>query len=184
MKYNMKKVLTATVLAAVITGTASCGQQQSPAATSAPADTTVSAAETEGTANVTESEAGDTETEDVNEAQTDAGSIDPMSADYSKIDIEILPDSGEEIVNFTNDMLAGLYDGKIVKCTGRTSRRMTGNAMMQAQDDGTIWDTDYVMNFNTHKLAIRLERSYHEDSLRTDAKFSAPYFISLRRAFS
>ena len=49
----------------------------------------------------------------------------------------------------------------------------------KAQDDGTIWDTDYVMNFNTHKLAIRLERSYHEDSLRTDAKFSAPYFITL-----
>ena len=138
MKYNMKKVLTAAVLAAVITGTASCGQQQYPAATSAPTDTTVSAAETEGTANVTESEAGDTETEDVTEAQTDAGSIDPMSADYSKIDIEILPDSGEEIVNFTNDMLAGLYDGKIVKCTGRTSRRMTGNAMMQEQPDGTF----------------------------------------------
>jgi len=24
----------------------------------------------------------------------------------------------------------------------------------KAQDDGTIWDTDYVMNFNTHKLAM------------------------------
>ena len=49
----------------------------------------------------------------------------------------------------------------------------------KTEDDGVVWDTDYVMNFNTHKLAIRLERSYHEDSLRTDAKFSAPYFITL-----
>lgn len=49
----------------------------------------------------------------------------------------------------------------------------------KSEDDGTVWDTDYVMNFNTMSLSIRLERSYHEQALRTDAKFSTPYFIRL-----
>lgn len=49
----------------------------------------------------------------------------------------------------------------------------------KSQADGTVWDTDYVINFRTNRLAIRLERSYHEDSLRVDARFSTPFFIAI-----
>ena len=45
--------------------------------------------------------------------------------------------------------------------------------------EGVVWDTDYVMNFRNMKMTIRLERSYSEDALALDAKFSSPYFISL-----
>lgn len=47
------------------------------------------------------------------------------------------------------------------------------------EEDGVIWDTDYVMNFNTMKMAIRLDRSYLEEALLIDAKFSTPHFITL-----
>ena len=47
------------------------------------------------------------------------------------------------------------------------------------EDDGAIWDTDYVMNFNSMKMAIRLDRSYTEDALNANPKFSTPHFITL-----
>lgn len=47
------------------------------------------------------------------------------------------------------------------------------------QEDGTIWDTDYVMNFNSMKMSIRLDRSYTEEALEADPKFSTPHFITL-----
>ncbi|MCH3951416.1 MAG: hypothetical protein LKE33_10850 [Acidaminococcus sp.] len=45
--------------------------------------------------------------------------------------------------------------------------------------DGTIWDTDYIMNFRSHKMAIRLDRTYSEGALMENIRFSTPYFISL-----
>ena len=47
------------------------------------------------------------------------------------------------------------------------------------EDDGVIWDTDYVMNFTTMKMAVRLDRSYTADALDADPKFSTPHFITL-----
>ena len=43
---------------------------------------------------------------------------------------------------------------------------------------GVIWDSDYVLNFNTMKLSIRLDRSYDESALDFDPRFSTPYFIT------
>lgn len=45
--------------------------------------------------------------------------------------------------------------------------------------EGVIWDTDYIMNFNEMRMAIRLDRSYQEQAVVTDADFSTPHFISL-----
>lgn len=47
------------------------------------------------------------------------------------------------------------------------------------EDDGAIWDTDFVMNFNSMKMSVRLERSYTAEALDTDQKFSTPHFITL-----
>lgn len=47
------------------------------------------------------------------------------------------------------------------------------------EDDGAVWDTDYVMNFNSMQMAVRLDRSYTMDALSTDPKFSTPHFITL-----
>ena len=47
------------------------------------------------------------------------------------------------------------------------------------EDDGAIWDSDFVMNFSTMKMAIRLDRSYMEDALSVNARFSTPHFITL-----
>ena len=47
------------------------------------------------------------------------------------------------------------------------------------EEDGSIWDTDYVMNFNLMKMCIRLDRSYKEDALKMNPKFSTPHFITM-----
>ena len=47
------------------------------------------------------------------------------------------------------------------------------------EKDGIVWNTDYVMNFRNMKLAIRLDRSYTEEALLGDGKFSSPYIIKL-----
>lgn len=47
------------------------------------------------------------------------------------------------------------------------------------EDDGAVWDTDYVMNFNQMKMAVRLDRSYTASALDADPKFATPHFITL-----
>lgn len=47
------------------------------------------------------------------------------------------------------------------------------------EEDGSIWDTDFVMNFNLMKMAIQIERSYSAEALSTNNGFSTPYFITL-----
>ena len=47
------------------------------------------------------------------------------------------------------------------------------------EEDGAVWDTDYVMNFDQMKMAIRLDRSYTEDAFETSPRFSTPHFITL-----
>ena len=49
----------------------------------------------------------------------------------------------------------------------------------KTEDDGVVWDTDYVMNFSDMQMAIRLDRSYLEEALAVDPKFSTPAFIAL-----
>lgn len=45
--------------------------------------------------------------------------------------------------------------------------------------DGAIWDTDYVMNFASMKMAIRLERSFTQDAVVMNRKFATPHIITL-----
>ena len=46
-------------------------------------------------------------------------------------------------------------------------------------ENGVVWDSDYIMNFNSMKMAVRLDRSYTEEALTIDPKFSTPHFITL-----
>ena len=46
-------------------------------------------------------------------------------------------------------------------------------------DDGTVWDTDYIMNFNEMKMAIQLDRGFPENAIDYNADYSNPYFIHL-----
>ena len=46
-------------------------------------------------------------------------------------------------------------------------------------DDGVIWDTDYVVNFEEKRIAIRLDRTYSAEALVMNGKFSTPHFITL-----
>lgn len=49
----------------------------------------------------------------------------------------------------------------------------------KTEENGVVWDTDYIMNFNEMKMAIQLDRSYLEEALDVDPKFSTPHFITL-----
>ena len=46
-------------------------------------------------------------------------------------------------------------------------------------DDGVVWDTDYVVNFEEKRIAIRLDRTYSAEALVMNGKFSTPHFITL-----
>lgn len=52
-------------------------------------------------------------------------------------------------------------------------------ARYEKKKDGVVWDTEYVMNFRNMKMSVRLERSYSEDALTLDGKFSTPNIIAL-----
>ena len=60
-----------------------------------------------------------------------------------------------------------------------SERRILAVRYEKHQEDGIIWDTDYVMNFPEMRMAIRLERSYQADAQSADLAFSTPYFLSL-----
>ena len=49
----------------------------------------------------------------------------------------------------------------------------------KTEDDGVIWDTDYVMNFTEMRMSIRLDLSFLADALTVDPTFSTPHFITL-----
>lgn len=46
-------------------------------------------------------------------------------------------------------------------------------------EDGAIWDTDYIMNFDSMKMTIQLDRGYTEDAQMEDLQFATPHFISM-----
>ena len=45
--------------------------------------------------------------------------------------------------------------------------------------NGSIWGSDFVMNFNDMKMAVKLDRSYTDDAMMDDFKFYSPYLIAL-----
>lgn len=49
----------------------------------------------------------------------------------------------------------------------------------KAEENGRIWDTDYIMNFNENRMAIMLDRSYTGDANDWDPAFSTPHFLTL-----
>lgn len=85
----------------------------------------------------------------------------------------VIPDmnwNGEHAIRFGNEQLWM----NIVEYQDTVAVRYEKN-----EPSGVTWDTDYVMNFRTKKLAIRLDRSYREEAATVDAAFSSPYFLSL-----
>ncbi|MGN0838710.1 MAG: hypothetical protein ACI4NN_06460 [Pyramidobacter sp.] len=59
------------------------------------------------------------------------------------------------------------------------SRNIIAARYEKRRDDGSVWDTDYVMNFDDMTMCIRLERSYTEDASPQNFYFSTPHFITL-----
>ena len=57
-------------------------------------------------------------------------------------------------------------------------RNILASRYEKIEADGTVWDTDYIMNFDTMKLCIQLDRSFKEDALKIKDDFSTPHFIN------
>lgn len=93
----------------------------------------------------------------------------------SKYSENIIPDvewNGENYAFFGNDkcwMKIIVYEKKNIIAV-----RYEKNT-----SDNVVWDTDYIMNFEEMKMAVRLDRSYKEDVPMFDNGFSTPHFISL-----
>lgn len=48
----------------------------------------------------------------------------------------------------------------------------------KVEQDGIVWNTDFIMNFSEMRMSIQLDRSYKEEALIVDSKFSTPHFIT------
>lgn len=51
--------------------------------------------------------------------------------------------------------------------------------MEQAGEDGSLWDTDFILNVTDRKLAIQLDRSYREGMPFYDEGYAVPHFLSM-----
>lgn len=49
----------------------------------------------------------------------------------------------------------------------------------RTDDNGAVWDSDFVMNFGEMRMSIQLSRSFRDDALEVGANFVAPHFIAL-----
>lgn len=52
-------------------------------------------------------------------------------------------------------------------------------ARFEKLEDGVIWDSDYIMNFNDMKMVVRLERSFTEDAKEIRSQFATPHFFKM-----
>ncbi len=159
MKKLTSAALAAALLASAVLTASSCRGNTASTATAAATTTTTTATTTAAAASTTEDTAApeDDSGAEVTTAEDDpsfgdiwgetttAAAVDPRAVDYSSPDITIEFDSGDKIVTFTQEMLAGEHDGKVVKCDGISQRRMTGNAMMEKQEDGTKFGFTWII---------------------------------------
>lgn len=79
--------------------------------------------------------------------------------------------NGERNIKFENENLS-------LEIQEYRNRNIIAIRYIKAEDDGIIWYTDYVMNFNEFKMSIQLDRSYKEDSLISSQQYSTPFFIT------
>lgn len=80
--------------------------------------------------------------------------------------------NGESNVRYTNGPLSlaiQLWE----------ERELVAARFEKKEQDGAIWDTDFVADFSKKEVVIQLSRSYTERALMEDLKFSVPYFLSL-----
>lgn len=46
-------------------------------------------------------------------------------------------------------------------------------------EDGIVWHSDYIMNFDSMKMSIRLDREFLAEATTINSRFTTPYFIKL-----
>lgn len=80
--------------------------------------------------------------------------------------------SGEKTIRFGNEKVS--ID--IRECASKNTIAVRHE---KKTDAGIIWDTDFIMNFDEMKMSVRLERSFMDDVLYVDPRFSTPHFITL-----
>lgn len=89
--------------------------------------------------------------------------------------VNIIPDvewHGERNIKFGNDKLW-------MQIEEYRNKNIIAVRYEKTEEDGVVWDTDYVMNFDEMKMSVRLDRSYLEEALVGDTTFSTPAFIQL-----
>lgn len=93
----------------------------------------------------------------------------------SKYKENCVPDinwNGEYNIKYGNDRLSlEFVDYPDKQIMAVRHEKVTGDAV--------IWNTDYVINFEKQQIAIRLDRTYKEEALVMNGKFSTPHFITL-----
>lgn len=90
------------------------------------------------------------------------------------------PSSVIEGINWNGERNIRFEDGnKWLEIQEYRNKNIIAVRYEKVEEDGAVWNTDYIMNFTSMKMAVRLDRSYMEESLTVNAKFYTPFFISL-----
>ena len=114
---------------------------------------------------------------DINETLTKENFIELVSlwnqsAKYAENIVQGVSWNGERNIKFgTNKLSIEIIDYSEKDILAVRHEKITA--------DDVAWDTDFIVNFSERKIAIRLDRTYSEDALEMNARFSTPHFISL-----
>lgn len=87
----------------------------------------------------------------------------------------VIPDvrfNGEHNIRFGNDALW-------LAIEEYRNKNIIAARFEKRESDGAIWDTDYIMNFDTMEMTIQLDRGYTENAKMEDLQFSIPHFITM-----
>ncbi len=95
-----------------------------------------------------------------------------QNSPYPENIIEDIEWNGEKNVRFGKDNLW-------LDITEYSDKNIIAVRYEKIENDGVVWDTDYIMNFDDMKMSIQLDRSYKEEALIMDSKFSTPHFITM-----
>lgn len=95
-----------------------------------------------------------------------------QSSRYQSNIIENLVWNGERNIRYETDLLS-------LTIEEYRNKNIIAVRYEKIDENGVIWDTDYIMNFDEMRMAIQLDRSYTEDALAQNANFSTPFFITM-----
>lgn len=89
--------------------------------------------------------------------------------------VNVIPDlhwNGEMNIKFGDET-------RFLEINEYRNKNIVAIRFQTVEEDGLVWHTDFVTNFDEMRMAIQLDRSYREDAVSLSTDYLAPQFIML-----